>query len=142
MCRYVYLASDAPLPLIKWDEGQPAFNVAELLDYDREVAKQFTKSNIVFLGAHTGCSCGFYCDSEPPTNESEEIEDRAARESMQTLIRYLSQQAQKSSLEMFTCWNGDQGEPPVETLTVSPDFFDGSEFPVSDEPTLFLISHT
>ena len=142
MCRYLYLASDAPLPLIEWEESRPAFNVAELQDYDLDVVKQFTKPHIVFLGAHTVCSCCFAYDSEPPEDEREEMEDRDARESVRELIQFLSDEAQKSPLELFACWNGDQGETPVETLTVSPNYFCGSEFPVGDEPTMFLINKT
>jgi hypothetical protein len=143
MCRYLYLAGDNVLPLIKWEESRPAFNVDDLHDYDLGVLKQFSKPHIVFLGAHTGCSCGFLYDSEPPEDEDEAEEDRDARESVKLLVTYLTEQAKTSSLEIFACWNGDQGENPVETLLVNPDYFyDPLEFPIGDEPTFFTINKT
>ena len=142
MCRYLYLASDRALPLIKWEETRPTFNVDALHDYDLGVLKQFSKPNVVFLGAHTGCSCGFAYDSEPPESEDELKEDRDARESVRLLVEYLREQGKESSLEMFACWNGDQGEAPLETLSVSPDYFlHPSEFPVGDEPVFFRIEN-
>jgi hypothetical protein len=90
MCWYLYLASDYPLPLKEWDEDDPSFNVGELQDYDKEVVKQFSKSNIVFVGAHTGCSCGFMYDSDPIEDERDRIEDQAARESVAKLVEYLT----------------------------------------------------
>ena len=141
MCRYLYLASDKELPLIKWEENRPAFNVAELQDYDLDVLKQFSKPHVVFLGAHTGCSCGFAYDSEPPENEDQANEDRDARESVKLLVQYLKEQAGMNSLEIFACWNGDQGETPVATLSVEADyFFHPSEFPIGDDPTFISIS--
>lgn len=140
MCRYLYLASDKELPLIKWEESRPAFNVDELHDYDLDVLKQFSKPHVVFLGAHTGCSCGFGFDSETPADMDEAREDRDARESVRLLVQYLREQAEESSLEMFSCWNGDQGETPTETLSVQTEYFANlTEFPISDEPTFFLV---
>ena len=136
MCHYLYLASDEPLPLIQ----TPAFNVAELQDYDVEAKKQFSKAFTVFLGAYTGCSCGFAYDSEPNEDEREEIEDRNARESVQALVSYLEEQVKRSSLEIFACWNGEQGDPPLSTLSVAPQYFVADEWPISDEPTLLLLN--
>jgi hypothetical protein len=141
MCRYLYLASDNELPLIKWEESRPAFNVDELHDYDLGVLKQFSMPHVVFLGAHTGCSCGFAYDSEPPENEDQADEDRDARNSVKLLVQYLREQAGKSSLEMFACWNGDQGENPVTTLSVQPEYFAHPlKFPIGDDPIFISIS--
>ncbi|CAN5244912.1 hypothetical protein BH20ACI2_BH20ACI2_20070 [soil metagenome] len=139
MCYYLYLASDADLPLVEWQENDRAYNVAELEHYDVEVKKRFSKSHIVFLGAHTGCSCGFLYDSAPYDDKRDEIEDEAARESIQKLVEYLSAQAKNSSLELFACWNGDQGEEPSTTLNIAPSYFIGTEFPLGEEPTLLRV---
>lgn len=63
MCMAVYLASDVPLPLIPWDEGNPSFNTMELSDYEQPFMEQFTKPHVYYLGSYTGCSCGFSSDS-------------------------------------------------------------------------------
>lgn len=101
MCRYLYLASDKELPLIKWEESRPAFNVDKLHDYDLDVLKQFSKPHVVFLGAHTGCSCGFGFDSEPPADMDAAREDREARESVRLLVQYLRKQGEESSRNVF-----------------------------------------
>ncbi|MDI1241792.1 MAG: hypothetical protein PSX80_07715 [bacterium] len=141
MRRYLYLASDEELPLIKWEESRPAFNVDQLQDYDLDVVKQFSKPYMVFLGAHTSCGCGFLYDSEPRVSEDEVQDDQDARASVKLLVAYLEEQAKRSSLELFACWNGDQGEVPVERISVKPGYFDHpTEFPIGDEPTFFTIS--
>jgi hypothetical protein len=139
MCYYLYLGSNSTLPLIEWQEADPAFNVAELQDYDSGVVKQFSKSSIVFLGSHTGCSCGFLYDGEPFEDENEKIEDADARESVRKLVEYLTVQSANDSLELFVCWNGDQGDEPVKVLAIEPGFFIGDEFPLGDHPTFLTI---
>jgi len=140
MCHYLYLASDEQLPLIPWSEVKPAFNVAELQDYDLEARKQFSKTCVVFLGAYTGCSCGFAYDGEPNEDERDRIDDQDARESVRALVSYLEEQVKRSSLEIFACWNGEQGDPPQSTLNVAPDYFVAEEWPIGHEPILLLLS--
>jgi hypothetical protein len=60
VCRAFYLATDRPVDLIPWSESAPAFNVVPLSEVDAKVTSQFSKPSVVYVGAHTGCSCGFF----------------------------------------------------------------------------------
>jgi hypothetical protein len=59
MCMVVYLAADAPLPLISWDAQAPAFHVKALGSRDDPVRARFSKPHVYYVGSHEGCGCGF-----------------------------------------------------------------------------------
>ena len=108
MCMVVYLAADSSLPLIAWDEQNPAFNVTELSEYEQSVRGQFHKPYVYYLGSYTGCSCGF----SPDSNGGAEL----AIKSQEALISYVAQAATSGAVELFVCWEGDWQESPKERL--------------------------
>jgi hypothetical protein len=87
MCWVLYLAADRPLPLQPFDQRAPAFNVAELTSHEDGVRQQFSKPFVYSLGAHTHCGCGFDRGQANP------------------------------DLELFACWDGDQGAGPDHRWT-------------------------
>ena len=100
----LYVAADRPLPRIPWDDGNPGFYVAKLSDQELRVARQFRRPHLAYLGAHTGCSCGF-C----PEQEDEPL----ATASLAALRSYLEVMvAEYGPLELFACWDGDQEQEP------------------------------
>ena len=113
MCMMLYIAADKPLPLIPWDENSPLFNVTALQEYSEAVRKQFSKPFIFYLGAHTGCSCGFsygqYIKDDAVPEELRELEEK---NSVQSLLAYLTDAVKLTgSLELYSCWNGDEEGP-------------------------------
>ena len=113
MCMGVYLAADRPLPLVEWDEARPSFNVTELDDGEAEVRGRFSKPHVYYLGAYTGCSCGFTPD--------EDGEEEAAARSCRELAAYAAAAAGAGTVELFTCWDGDYVEPAARRLTLVAD---------------------
>ncbi|HYD51015.1 MAG TPA: hypothetical protein VEA99_00255 [Gemmatimonadaceae bacterium] len=113
MCLGVYLASDQELPLVDWDEARPSFNVSALQPEERQVRGRFSRRNVYYLGAYTGCSCGF-----TPDEDGEEAE--AAR-SLDDLVRYLRAAVAGGPLELFTCWDGDYLVPAERQLVLTPE---------------------
>ena len=133
MCRALYIASDKPLPLIEWNEAEPGFYVLELQENEEIVRKQFMLPYVVYAGSFEGCSCGFVYDEEPIENdEYEQQYDAQARESVRKLGAYILSIAQDASVEIFACWEGEQGQEPSKRLIVDGTFFEGTEFGFED----------
>jgi len=113
MCLGLFLASDAVLPLFPFTEARPAFNVAPLRSYEEPVRAQFSHPNVVYLGASTGCGCGFDPNgSEAESSAADREADRRA------LADYLVFAAGASPLELFVCWDGDYTAPADRRLTI------------------------
>lgn len=109
----LYAAADAPLPTIE-PGNPPVLLSVRPLEQDEEVVRaQFTKRHAYFLGAHTGCSCGFsYGDGDH--------NDVLGRESVRRLGRYLSEAIARSGpVELFSCWNGDESGPAEVRSTIT-----------------------
>lgn len=129
MCHTLYIASDKPLPLVEWNEEQPSFFTAELQEHEEGVRNQFTLPFVVYAGTFEGCSCGFVYDDEPiGDNEFEKRYDKQARESVRRLGEYISKRLYDSSVEMFSCWEGEHENEAVDRLVVGFDFFTGKAF--------------
>lgn len=113
MCMAVYLASDTPLPLISWSKDDPGFNVVELHDEEKAVKRHFSKSHIYYVGAHTGCSCGF------AEEKDERPED--ALNSRKAFAAYVAKAIVTGPLELFVCWEGDWGKNPERKIKLTPE---------------------
>jgi len=67
------------------------------------------------------------------------IEDAAGRTSVALLRTYLLDAVQRlGEVELFACWEGDQGEPPEHDFDITPDFFGGETFSLP-EKTAFRV---
>jgi hypothetical protein len=129
MCRALYIASDRHLPLIPWNESNPGFCVVELQEFEETVRKHFTLPFIVYAGSFEGCSCGFAYGDEPiEDDEYEQKRDKQARESVNLLREYIMNILENGSIELFTCYEGEQGFEPEERLVVDLEFFNTKEF--------------
>ena len=137
MCLVVYLAADAPLPLVPWDAECPAFHVAPLSPEETAVAARFTKPHVVYAGSHEGCGCGFdYGQWEGEKRD----EVAAARASVRALGEYLAAAtAAVGPVELYACWGGDQGLEPVGRIALTPADLGGAAF-WFEERTLALFS--
>ena len=127
MCMAVYIASDYPLPLIQWNKDAPAFHVSELTtdENDERVRVQFSKPYIYYVGAHTGCGCGFEYGKYPDYEDSVE----ESRQSVIRLAEYLTKAVEENNnIELFACWEGDQAEKPVKYDTITPFDLGGDSF--------------
>jgi hypothetical protein len=110
MCWVLYLAADRPLRLRAFDPGAPAFNVADPTGREIAVRGQFSKAFVYALGAHTSCGCGFDRDQVNPDHPGE-LE--ATEASLRALHAYLGEALELAGpLELFACWDGDQGAIP------------------------------
>lgn len=117
MCKALYLASNKPLPESKWDEQNPAFYVEALAKADTPVRRHFSKPYVYYAGAHEGCGCGFgYGDFGDPVLEASDALGKRSLEQLFTFLRAQSQTA--GPLEMYYCWEGDEGRRAKAAATI------------------------
>ena len=64
MCLALYLAASHGLPLIPWDEANPAFHVIRLPESADAVRKHFTGNYVYYAASAQGCSCAFNYEHE------------------------------------------------------------------------------
>ncbi len=118
MCMMVYIASDYPLPTRPWDEARPRFCIQELTEHDEPVRRHFSKPHVYYAGSHEGCGCGFQSGKHPGEDQAAASD---ANESRRLLCEYLSVALQhQATVELFACWDGDQGEAPEHYGRIRP----------------------
>jgi hypothetical protein len=109
----LYLAADAPLTEIAPTEPPGAFSVTMIDDDVAIVRAIFSKPAVYFCGAYTGCSCGF-------SYGSNDAEDQPGLESLRALHAYIANVLTPTgTVEMYSCWSGDEGNPPEMRQDVS-----------------------
>ena len=138
MCLAVYLAADEEPPLVPWDETHPGFHVVALAgEPDESARRQFSKRYVVYLGSHEGCGCGFDYGQDPEAVEPEE--DEASRRSVSALVDYLKPLlARLGTLELFSCWEGDQGVEPLSRRCITLSAIGGDSFCFQQKELLHL----
>jgi hypothetical protein len=143
MCMTVYMASDYSLPTSAWDEACPTFYVRTLTEGDEPVRRQFSKPYVYYAGSHEGCGCGFqYGQYEGCEEDAAAL--AAAQGSRRKLAEFLSLALQhQATVEVFACWDGDQGAPPEHRGHARPvdlvrgcTFFNERELLVMSESSL------
>ena len=113
MCLAVYLGSDHPVQEIAWDKERPAFYLQEAAASE-PARRQFAGEYVYYAGSHQGCGCGFSKDGEPP----EEL--ARCQANYDALAKVLGSAMQQGArLQLFTCWEGDQADPPESVRSVS-----------------------
>jgi hypothetical protein len=136
----VYVASANPLPESSWDKAKPGFYVQALPYRDEAVRRQFRLPFVYLLGSHQGCGCGFDWEGFEELDETY-AECVAVRDSRRRLSEFLSLALRNQpEIELYACWNGDQGaEPlfrgqirPVDLITSRTSFQDGEWLLVSE----------
>ena len=129
MCMTVFIAATEPLPFVPWNASAPAFHLQALSDAEGGVRVRFTKPHIYFLGAHTGCSCGFNYGLREIKHQEDRAEEDASRASVAALRAYLEDAvARQGEVEVFASWEGDWSLEPEQQLQVTPDWFGGESF--------------
>jgi hypothetical protein len=128
MCMMVYLAADVPFSSVPWDESAPAFSTSALSSDEQRVSVQFTKPNLIYVGAHEGCGCGFQL-GQYPAEATDTRERELQRRSLHELAEYLRAELLRSTvIELFACWDGDQEAPQEHRRELTPSVLEGDHF--------------
>lgn len=115
MCLALYLAAAQELPVIGWDDANPAFHVIHLPKSTEGVRKHFRSDYVYYAGSEQGCSCAFNYEHE--------------YDSILELRKYLRNALIcVTEVEMFSCQIGAEEQEIQHTLTTSPDGIALAEF--------------
>ena len=107
MCHVLYMASDKERPLVSWDDSRRGFHVRT---GDEVTLPHLTKPHIRYLGSDESCGCGF--QHLPLSMIEDEAQRLKVKDNQAGLARYLATcLADEESIELFTCWNGDEAHP-------------------------------
>src|SRR3954462_14216463 len=111
MCLTLYLGTDGSLPL----RAAPDLGVEEV-EASREAVRQwFSLPTIRFIGAHTGCSCGFphvvaeepiECDDGLFAPSAERDADLRSVEALLSIVR--EHVAEFGGVELYPVWDGNE----------------------------------
>ena len=119
---YLGTASDIPT------DAAADLRIEEVREADLGVKQWFSLPYIHFIGAHTGCSCGF-----PSVTADVPIEffpgmfddnpDRAADlRSVEALLALIGRHASKTTeIQLYPVWNGEEAKPPKGTIDLVTD---------------------
>ena len=139
MCMTVFVAAAEPLPFIPWDPARPAFHLQRLAESEQFVRLRFTQPHIYFLGAHTGCSCGFNYGLRDVQDSEDQAEEHASRASVDALRGYLANAVERlGAVEVLACWERDWALEP-QRARVTPEWFGGDTFAMP-EGMLFSVT--
>jgi hypothetical protein len=143
MCMVFYLSASKAPELVPWIEAAPEFYVAPMThEHELKVHDRFSKPFVVYVGASTGCGCGFgalWGDSTSeamtaPKSDPDTDRDREA------LLHYLRKTTGHTGdgVELFMCWDGDQSDEPRHIVDASISKL-GSNWSLMRERTLMRI---
>src|SRR5687767_2599742 len=121
MCMALYVAAERPLRTIPEVNPPAAIAVCSLDDRAEPVRRHFSKSHVYFIGAHTGCSCGFSFESDDDDAASGRASGRALRAFLDEAI------AEAGEVELYACWDGEEGEAPGQRISLNLAEFAGDE---------------
>ena len=120
MCMMFYLGSETPIPREPWDKSKNLdIHVADLLDSDRDVLLHFTKPHVCYVGAYEGCGCGFHIPEDPVDDPETEEATQNSRTQLVELLRSVLQT--EDFVELYACWDGDQGCDPEHRDVMVPE---------------------
>ena len=125
MCLALYLAAAQELPVIPWDESNPAFHVIHLPKNAEGVRRHFRSDYVYYAGSDQGCSCAFNYEHE--------------YDSILELRRYLRNALIcVNEVEMFACQIGTEEQDKQHNLTTTPDGIALAEFIFKDGQYLVI----
>ncbi len=133
MCYALYIGTESPCETTKWDEYNRKFYIEGLHSRDKCVLENFTKPNVYYAGSWQGCGCGFFSEPEwtETAEELEEIEN--TKRCISDLAGFLSKKLENTNeIELFVCWEGDQGGKPERKIEKTPNELLGHSLPLDE----------
>jgi len=131
MCLMMYLATAGDQPL----RSSTELSVEAVENSRTSVRQWFSLPTVRFIGAHTGCSCGFpSVIAEEPIEYYDGIfdttEDRPADlASTRALVALIRQHVNDGAeVELYPVGAGDEGRSPKGTVQLSIDAIDPETF--------------
>ena len=136
MCLMLYLATTGDQPV----RSSPELSAEEVEPSRAVVRKWFSLPTVRFIGAHTGCSCGF-----PSVSADEPVEyyagmfdslpDRQADlHSVRALLAIVRAHVTATGeVQMYPVWDGAESSPPKGTIDIELDTLDPETFLLNEQ---------
>ncbi len=129
MCLAIYLAASQELPVIAWDNANPAFHVVHLPKTAEGVRKHFRHDYVYYAGSEQGCSCAFNYEHE--------------YDAILELKNYLRNALIcLNEVEVFACHVGAEEQETQHSQITSPEGIALAEFSFKDGQYLTIRSGT
>ena len=129
MCMMLYIGTREDLPLRATADLRIEEVTAEA------VRQLFSLPHVHFIGAHTGCSCGFpsVTADVPIEFYPGMLDDNPEREadlrSVAALLGLIAEQtSQGDEVQLYPVWNGEEGQPPKGTIELAPERLAANQF--------------
>jgi hypothetical protein len=126
-----------------WSEASPVFHVSEPRECELVVRQHLPFSSVRYIGAHTGCGCGFrrshagYIDADPDDAD----ENAAAQADHEALVAYLrAMPIQPRPMQIYGCWSGDESLPPEHFRTCAISQLVSSDFGFQERELITLVT--
>lgn len=120
MCLMLYMATQGDVPV----RSSPDMSVEEV-ESSREAVRQWFSLPVVrFIGAHTGCSCGFpHVVAEEPIEYWNGIFDGEDRDddlrSVDSLLGLVREHVTATGeVQLYPVWDGEEGKPPKGVINL------------------------
>ena len=134
MCMVYYLGVDKEIPLVPWDDNNPAFNVAKLSENELKVKRHFSKPFVYYFGSDTQCGCNFRCDEcwelyeyQITLCSKEDLE--LYQKNHEALNLYLAQNCSGTdSIEIYGCWSDEEACEPKKIVDINFDRLTSERF--------------
>jgi hypothetical protein len=116
----LYIATQADVPV----RSSPELSVEEVEPSREAVREWFSLPVVRFIGAHTGCSCGFpHVVAEEPIEYWDGMFDGQDRdadlESVDSLLRLVREQVRATGeVQLYPAWDGQEGSPPKGVINL------------------------
>ena len=123
MCLMLYMATRRDVPV----RSAPELSVEEVEPSRGAVQQWFSLPVVRFIGAHTGCSCGFpHVIAEEPIEYWEGMFDGQDREadlkSVESLLVLVREHVTAAgAVELYAVWDGEESHPPQGVISVGLD---------------------
>jgi hypothetical protein len=114
MCLTLYLGTHGE----QHDLESSPLTVERVRSEVEQVRQWFSTPHVCFVGAHTGCSCGFpKVVAEEPFDHYEGMFDHSPEreqdvQSLRALLTLLAAHVSSGGVELYPVWNGEEALPP------------------------------
>ena len=141
MCLVLYLGSEKRRPLIAWDESAPRFHVKDDDADAKKASAHFRKAHVYYVGSDNGCGCGFRQEHDSMIDDAEQL---VAKTDNQTLLHAYIKRclADEDSVELYSCWSGDEALPMESDRTIGVDELIDDDFWFAERQRTIVVQRT
>jgi hypothetical protein len=134
MCLMLYLATSDDQPM----RSSPELSVEEVEASRESVRQWFSLPTVRFIGAHTGCSCGFpHVIAEEPVEYFDGMFDghrEADLRSVDSLLVIVREHVTATGeVQLYPVWDGEEGNPPKGVIRVGLDSLNRETFVLNEQ---------